>query len=670
MGRRTASGDSAIQWRGVLLAAVVWCVGLTPRPARAVCVGDCDDNCAVTVDEIITGVNIVLGNRPTSACPSIAVGGEHTSTVADIITAVNNALFGCSGDVCAIVCGDGRVEADETCDDGGTCIGGANAGSACTSEAQCEGNGVCDAGTKPGYACAADSDCPDGRCVHCKTFGGDGCAANCTHETDIVMQLVPGQVLGLGIAPGGSGSVAHMEVITLLSPFTGSQLLTIGSERDGLIPTVIKASFVRIAPSPLSTLGAIGCLCWRGVAMKTCGGTLFNRDGTQSPDCTPGFTAGDSVCGGTLPCTSVYGDGNAAAGVIGCDGLQAVNADVTQDSGGSSNTPAAPVMRFSDVGPAGSAVLLSSAVLTNKGDNQCASRSPAYGRDQIFCTEDDPPSAPLRGVFPIALLTGTASGTLFNANGVDGEAWGPFVVEGSPFDCAAVNRGELGGAALAGAWVIRDTGFGGDAVITTQLVAQPGIFPTPRGTPTSPPTLTVTRTPTLTPRASTGIEIGSTSGHRGERVSLTVTLHAAPPGVAVIQEAITFPRGDISVVGCAANPEVQKNYYLSADNQTISFTIQDAPGVQRVAIPNGSVLFTCTFDIGAAAPFGTTILTGADPYVVAPSGHLVDTIVTSGAITVVGGPTSTPTQTSTGTPPSTPTRTWTPSPTFRPPIAN
>lgn len=44
-------------------------------------------------------------------------------TVDLILQAVNSALNGCGA-----VCGDGHVDSGEDCDDGGTCIGGTNAG--------------------------------------------------------------------------------------------------------------------------------------------------------------------------------------------------------------------------------------------------------------------------------------------------------------------------------------------------------------------------------------------------------------------------------------------------------------------------------------------------------------------------------------------------------------
>jgi hypothetical protein len=59
------------------------------------CVGDCNRDASVTVDEIVTGVNIALGNSSIDTCPAFDGDGSGTVTVDEIITAVNNALNGC-----------------------------------------------------------------------------------------------------------------------------------------------------------------------------------------------------------------------------------------------------------------------------------------------------------------------------------------------------------------------------------------------------------------------------------------------------------------------------------------------------------------------------------------------------------------------------------------------
>jgi hypothetical protein len=69
----------------------------TPTPTLAVCFGDCSRNTQVTVDEILTMVNIALGNVDVSACMPGDVNHDGQITVDEILTAVNNALNGCGG---------------------------------------------------------------------------------------------------------------------------------------------------------------------------------------------------------------------------------------------------------------------------------------------------------------------------------------------------------------------------------------------------------------------------------------------------------------------------------------------------------------------------------------------------------------------------------------------
>ncbi|MFI5398552.1 MAG: hypothetical protein ACHQ9S_23725 [Candidatus Binatia bacterium] len=67
----------------------------TSTPTPCSCVGDCNCNGRVTVDEILTMVNIGLGNAPLSECEAGDGNGDHQITVDEILTAVNNALNGC-----------------------------------------------------------------------------------------------------------------------------------------------------------------------------------------------------------------------------------------------------------------------------------------------------------------------------------------------------------------------------------------------------------------------------------------------------------------------------------------------------------------------------------------------------------------------------------------------
>jgi hypothetical protein len=65
----------------------------TPRPP--VCLGDCDGDGQVTVDEIIIMVNIALGTISVSECEAGDIDSSGTITVDEIVTAVNLALDGC-----------------------------------------------------------------------------------------------------------------------------------------------------------------------------------------------------------------------------------------------------------------------------------------------------------------------------------------------------------------------------------------------------------------------------------------------------------------------------------------------------------------------------------------------------------------------------------------------
>ena len=63
-------------------------------PAIAVCVGNCNGDGSVAVDELITLVNIALGNAQPSDCPHGIPPGASVD-IALLIHAVDNALSGC-----------------------------------------------------------------------------------------------------------------------------------------------------------------------------------------------------------------------------------------------------------------------------------------------------------------------------------------------------------------------------------------------------------------------------------------------------------------------------------------------------------------------------------------------------------------------------------------------
>jgi hypothetical protein len=60
------------------------------------CAGDCNGSGQVSVDELVTLMNMVLGRAPSSVCPDGVPSGAEVN-VALIFQAVNNALSGCGG---------------------------------------------------------------------------------------------------------------------------------------------------------------------------------------------------------------------------------------------------------------------------------------------------------------------------------------------------------------------------------------------------------------------------------------------------------------------------------------------------------------------------------------------------------------------------------------------
>lgn len=61
----------------------------------AACSGDCNEDGTVTVDEIITGVQIALGDSAVGQCIAFDANDDGLVTVNELIAAVNHALSGC-----------------------------------------------------------------------------------------------------------------------------------------------------------------------------------------------------------------------------------------------------------------------------------------------------------------------------------------------------------------------------------------------------------------------------------------------------------------------------------------------------------------------------------------------------------------------------------------------
>jgi hypothetical protein len=80
------------------------------RSESTTCGGDCDGGSTVSVDEIITMVNIALSALPAADCTAGDANQDGAIAIDEILTAVNNALNGC-----AAVCGTVACPRGEYC---------------------------------------------------------------------------------------------------------------------------------------------------------------------------------------------------------------------------------------------------------------------------------------------------------------------------------------------------------------------------------------------------------------------------------------------------------------------------------------------------------------------------------------------------------------------------
>jgi hypothetical protein len=96
----------------IVLGSILAASGFPYPVAASVipCVGDCDGNDNVAINELIVGVNIALERESVNACPAF-VSSLGTVDIARLIQGVNNALNGCNPDVD----GDGIANPSDNC---------------------------------------------------------------------------------------------------------------------------------------------------------------------------------------------------------------------------------------------------------------------------------------------------------------------------------------------------------------------------------------------------------------------------------------------------------------------------------------------------------------------------------------------------------------------------
>lgn len=365
----------------------LWLIAFAPARslAEAPCTGDCNGDGSVTVNEVVALVRTLLNEVPVSTCGSGDANGDGQVTVNEIVLAVNSLLGGCG-----VSSGNGSIEGDEQCDDGGICLGTAKAGNSYTGESECwtpndAWKGVCQGGTTPYRFCNRHSDCPDGRCVACWTVGGDGCSARCTRERrqPFTVRFVSDSTMPSPLLPGSSPGRTFVDAHPLTT--TGTLDLIVGEERHGVRSIAVPAASVHFDPVSIDTLA---CSCLRAAEYRTCGGALFFPDGSFAESCTPGFASAPAACPENRPCTSVFGPGNAAAGIVSCNALAAADLNTHVDCSGGT-----PVYELSGLGGSGTTVLTTALAVGTVGQ-QCGG---------AFCLEADP--AELRGAPAPSIFT-------------------------------------------------------------------------------------------------------------------------------------------------------------------------------------------------------------------------------------------------------------------------
>lgn len=94
---------------GPALAALLLLPAVT-TPVHA-CIGDCNADALITVDEILRGVAIAIGEARRDTCPAFDADADGAVTVDEIVAAVQAALDGCP----AAECGLQPIEAVPRC---------------------------------------------------------------------------------------------------------------------------------------------------------------------------------------------------------------------------------------------------------------------------------------------------------------------------------------------------------------------------------------------------------------------------------------------------------------------------------------------------------------------------------------------------------------------------
>jgi hypothetical protein len=92
--RDTASGNPRSE-RLVLAIALTAAGALAlPQSAAAQCPGDCDSSGSVTVDDLVTAINVALGRMPLEACSNTDMDSNNLLDIEEIVGAVDSSVGG------------------------------------------------------------------------------------------------------------------------------------------------------------------------------------------------------------------------------------------------------------------------------------------------------------------------------------------------------------------------------------------------------------------------------------------------------------------------------------------------------------------------------------------------------------------------------------------------
>jgi len=88
-----------VQSRQGQLAALVGLIALVViaglASAQEVCVGDCNISGSVTIDELLIGVNIALGNEALARCTAFDINGDGSLGINELLSGVRSSVDGC-----------------------------------------------------------------------------------------------------------------------------------------------------------------------------------------------------------------------------------------------------------------------------------------------------------------------------------------------------------------------------------------------------------------------------------------------------------------------------------------------------------------------------------------------------------------------------------------------